>query len=199
MRKKKEADGTHTMGVCNRTESHVWYLGPSCKGCYESAARIGKRKMETALGTAVALDLEDLQEESQEILVEIEEIYAVRWVFERTRDPQPVPLHRPSITCHAPQSHALTCVSDPNLHRMSKIPRERRVRRNPLDAEEKALEYDVYGKFEFDLGSGKMAKPEWGRRWCSMSECAQVSGWVNDLKQFEIDLAAMRVEAEDSY
>ena len=66
--------------MCNRTESHIWYLGPKCKGCYESAARIGKRKMETALGTAVALDLEDLQEESQEILVEIEEIYAVRCV-----------------------------------------------------------------------------------------------------------------------
>jgi hypothetical protein len=82
---------------------------------------------------------------------------------------------------------------------MSKIPRERRVRRNPLDAEEKALEYDVYGKFEFDLGNGKMSKPEWGRRWCSVSECAEVLGWVDDLKQFEIDLAAMRAAAEESY
>ena len=66
-----------------------------CKGCYERENR-GKRKMETALGTAVALDLEELQEERQERLVEIEEIYAVRCV--RARDPQPVPLHRPSIT-----------------------------------------------------------------------------------------------------
>ena len=107
MRKKKEADGTHTMGVCNRTESHVWYLGPSCKGCYESAARNSKRKMETALGTAVALDPEELQEERQEVLVEIEEIYGVRCVRARTRDPQPVPLHRPSIMCHAPCTH--TC------------------------------------------------------------------------------------------
>ena len=46
IRKKKEEDGTHITGVCNRTESHVWYSG-KCKGCYEVAARIGKRKMET--------------------------------------------------------------------------------------------------------------------------------------------------------
>jgi hypothetical protein len=82
---------------------------------------------------------------------------------------------------------------------MSKIPRERRVRRNPLDKEEKELEYDVYGKFEFDLGSGKMAKAEWGRRWCAVGECAGVDGWKNDVKQFEIDLAAMRGEAEEYY
>jgi hypothetical protein len=63
-----------------------------CKGCYESAGRIGKRKMEAALGSAVALDLEDLQEESQEILVEIEEIYAVR--CEQSSNPRP--LARPS-------------------------------------------------------------------------------------------------------
>ena len=43
---------------------------------------------------------------------------------------------------------------------------------------------DVYGKFEFDLGSGKMAKPEWGRRWCSVSECAEVSGWVKRPEAF---------------
>ena len=82
---------------------------------------------------------------------------------------------------------------------MSKIPRERRVRRNPLDAEEKELEYDVYGKYEFELANGKKAKPEWGRRWCAVSECAEVIGWLDDLKQFEIDLAAMRAAAADSY
>ena len=102
MRKKKEADGTRTMGVCNRTESHVWYSG-KCKGCYEVAARIGKRKMETAMGTAVALDPEELQEERQENLVEIEEIYAVRWVFERTRDPSAT---RSPFHSTAPQSRA---------------------------------------------------------------------------------------------
>ena len=89
IRKKKEEDGTHTMGVCNRTESLIWYGGNTkCKGCYESAGRIGKRKMEAALGSAVALDLEDLQEESQEILVEIEEIYAVR--CEQSSNARPV-------------------------------------------------------------------------------------------------------------
>ena len=103
IRKKKEEDGTHIMGVCNRTESHVWYSG-KCKGCYEVAARIGKRKMETAMGTAVALDPEELQEERQEVLVEIEEIYGVWCVRARTRDPQPVPLHRPSIMIHVPRA-----------------------------------------------------------------------------------------------
>jgi hypothetical protein len=101
LRKTKDGEGTQTTGVCNRTESHIWYVGPKCKGCYEAAARIGKRKMETAQGHAVTLDLEELQEERQEILVEIEEIYGVRCVRARTRDPQPVPLHRPLITCHA--------------------------------------------------------------------------------------------------
>jgi hypothetical protein len=103
VKKMKDAEGNPTTGVCNKTEAHVWYAGSTkCKGCYESASRIGKRKMETALGHAVALDLEDLQEESQEILVEIEEIYAVRCDRARTRDRSPsqqVP-PPPSIKCH---------------------------------------------------------------------------------------------------
>jgi hypothetical protein len=82
---------------------------------------------------------------------------------------------------------------------MSRIPRERRVRRNPLEPEEKALEYDVYGKFEFELENGKMSKAEWGRRWCAVVECTQVLGWADDLATFEIELKGMRVEAEETY
>ena len=40
---------------------------------------------------------------------------------------------------------------------------------------------------------------EWGRRWCAVAECAEVAGWKNDVKQFEINLAAMRGEAEEYY
>ena len=99
LKKVKDAEGQVSTRMCNKTEDHVWYAGSTkCKGCYEKANRIGKRKMETALGTAVAMDLEDLQEESQEVLVEIEEIYAVRCDRARTRDPQPVPFHPPSTT-----------------------------------------------------------------------------------------------------
>ena len=89
IKKMKDTEGNPTTGVCNKTEAHIWYAqNTKCKGCYEKAARIGKRKMETAFGTAVALDLEDLQEESQEILVEIEEIYAVR--CEQSSNARPV-------------------------------------------------------------------------------------------------------------
>ena len=80
------------------------------------------------------------------------------------------------------------------------LPRERRQRRNPLDKEEKALEYDVYGKFEFErLGTGNKSKPEWGRRWCPVVECAEVAGWEADLAGFEEELTEMREEAEETY
>ena len=90
LKKVKDAEGNVSTRVCNKTQDHVWYAeSTKCKGCYEKSYRIGKRKMETALGTAVAMDLEDLQEEMQEMLVEIEEIYGVRCDRARTRDPQP--------------------------------------------------------------------------------------------------------------
>ena len=82
---------------------------------------------------------------------------------------------------------------------MSKIPRTRRERRNPLDQEEKALDYDVYGKFEYELGNGKKSKPEWGRRWCAVVECAEVLGWEADVAFFEEELKEMREEAEATY
>ena len=88
LKKVKDADGNPTSRVCNKTSAHIWYgQNTTCKGCYEKANRLGKRKMETALGTALAMDLEDVQEESQEILVEIEEIYGVRCGRARTRGP----------------------------------------------------------------------------------------------------------------
>ena len=82
---------------------------------------------------------------------------------------------------------------------MSKISREPRERRNPLDKEEKALDYDVYGKFEYELGNGKKSKPEWGRRWCAVVECAGVLGWEEELAGFEEELKEMREEAEGTY
>ena len=102
MRKKKDADGTHTMGVCNRTESHVWYSG-KCKGCYEVAARLGKRKMETALGTAVAVDMEDLQEESKGVLVKIEDIYGVRYGQSSNARPSARPVPPPPRSSAVPR------------------------------------------------------------------------------------------------
>ena len=102
MRKKKEADGTRTMGVCNRTESHVWYSG-KCKGCYEKAARLGKRKMETALGTAVAVDMEDLQEESKGVLVKIKDIYGVRCGQSSNASPSARPVPPPPRSSAVPR------------------------------------------------------------------------------------------------
>ena len=61
------------------------------------AARLGKRKMETALGTAVAVDMEDLQEESKGVLVKIKDIYGVRCGQSSNASPsaRPVPLLTP--------------------------------------------------------------------------------------------------------
>ena len=89
-------------------------------------------------------------------------------------------------------SFYLTC-------RFSKIPRERRQRRNALEEEEMELEYDVYGKFEFELPSGKKAKAEWGRRWCTVPEIAEVDGWEDHLKTFEGELKAKREEAVSEF
>ena len=101
-RKKKEADGTYTTGVCGRTEAHIWYSG-KCKGCYEKAARLGKRKMETALGTAVAVDMEDLQEESKGVLVKIEDIYGVRYGQSSNARPSARPVPPPPRSSAVPR------------------------------------------------------------------------------------------------
>ena len=53
-----------------------------------------------------------------------------------------------------------------------------------------SYEYDVYGKFEFELENGKKSKAEWGRRWCAVMDCSQVLGWADDLATFEIELNA---------
>ena len=83
--------------------------------------------------------------------------------------------------------------------RFSRIPRERRERRDALEEEEKSLEYDVYGKFEFDRGNGKKSKAEWGRRWCPVNECSEVEDWEDYLKAYEIQLRAAREEAQETY
>ena len=61
------------------------------------------------------------------------------------------------------------------------------------------LEYDVYGKFEFEREDGKKSKPEWGRRWCPVSECALVEDWADNLKTFEGQLKAKRMAAEAEF
>ena len=91
---KDRETGAVSTAVCGKTQDHLWYAGPVCKGCYESNMR-KKRKGAEAVATGVAVDLEAVQEESQETLVEIEEIYGSRCARARTRDPQPSP-PRPS-------------------------------------------------------------------------------------------------------
>ena len=83
---KKDKD-TGSMITCGKVRDHVWYSGPVCKGCYEVASR-KKQKVGSSTATGVVVDLEDLQEESQETLVEIDEIYASRCIRARTREPQ---------------------------------------------------------------------------------------------------------------
>ena len=61
------------------------------------------------------------------------------------------------------------------------------------------LEYDVYGKFEFEREDGKKSKPEWGRRWCPVSECALVEDWADNVKTFELQLKAKRIAAEAEF
>ena len=100
IKKMKDTEGNPTTGVCNKTEAHIWYAqNTKCKGCYEKAARIGKRKMETALGTAVALDLEDLQEEKEGVLVKIEDIYGVRCGQSSNARPAARPVPPPPRSC----------------------------------------------------------------------------------------------------
>ena len=96
----KKDKATGNMNMCGKMRDHLFYAGPICKGCYESASR--KKQKESGVATGIAVDLEDLQEESQEKLVEIEEIrLTVRQGSNarptaRTRDPQPNPT-QPSV------------------------------------------------------------------------------------------------------
>ena len=104
IKKMKDSEGNPTTGVCNKTQAHVWYgQKTKCKGCYEVAARLGKRKMETALGTAVAVDLEDLQDESQGVLVKIEDIYGVRYGQSSNARPSARPVPPPPRSSAVPR------------------------------------------------------------------------------------------------
>ena len=197
--KKDKSSGN--MMVCGKVQDHLWYAGPTCKGCYEKGQRSKKRNSEQ-MATGVPIDMEAVQEESQETLVEIEEIYAARCVARAFSNrgiklsplqPQPT-RHTILPDCAVALTHSfdLTC-------RLSKIPRERRERRNALEENEKELEYNVYGKFEFELPSGKKAKAEWGRRWCTVMELAEVDGWADDVKTFEAELKAKGEEARAEF
>ena len=179
------------MVLCGKTSDHIWYAGPTCKGCYEKKNR--KRKGAEGVATGIPIDPESLQEESQETLVEIEAIYASRCAGPEHPSPwPPVPC---CLVPNLPLSHS----HDPILHRFGKIPLDRRERRNPIEEEEEELMYDVYGKFEYERENGKMAKAEWGRRWCGVGECAEVEDWQDQLKTFEIKLRAKCEDAEQTY
>ena len=68
--------------------------------------------METALGTAVALDLEDMQEEKEGVLVKIEDIYGVRCGQSSNARPaaRPVPSPLDYVPLRAPlSSYTHTC------------------------------------------------------------------------------------------
>ena len=117
------------------------------------------------------------------------------------------PMHAPSSAEH-PLLHSLpelsiaahlTHVCGLNPCRLSKIPREQRERRDALEEDEQALEYDVYGKFEYERENGKRAKAEWGRRWCPANKCAKTEDWEDKVKVFEMQLAQKRTEAVETY
>ena len=70
LKKDKE---TGNMVTCGKVQHHLWYAGPTCKGCYEAASRKKQKVEPFGMATGVAIDPEVMQEESQETLVEIEE------------------------------------------------------------------------------------------------------------------------------
>jgi hypothetical protein len=83
--------------------------------------------------------------------------------------------------------------------RFATIPPERRERRTPLEAPDKVLEYDIYGQYQYMRDDGRLAREEWGRRWCQVEECAEVEGWVEKLKAYELELKELREEAEQTH
>ena len=79
MKKDKEATAAQTllaavMVACGNTDSHAWYAGPLCKGCYERD--LTKKRKQTSAMNGVPMDAQS--EEMQETLVAIEEVYASR-------------------------------------------------------------------------------------------------------------------------
>ena len=104
----KKERGSFVTQICGKTRDHLWYAGPTCKGCYERSNR--KRKTE-GVATGVAMDLEELQEESQETLVEIEEVYGVRCMPRPCPFPSSTPILssilslRLALPAHLTQTH----------------------------------------------------------------------------------------------
>ena len=83
--------------------------------------------------------------------------------------------------------------------RFATIPPERRERRTPLEASDKVLEYDIYGQYQFKREDGRLAREEWGRRWCQVTECADVEGWKEKVTAYEVELKELREEAEETF
>ena len=106
---KDRETGAVSTAVCGKTQDHLWYAGPVCKACYEVSAR-RKRKAD-GMTTGVAVDLEVVQEESQETLVEIEEIYGSRCArAQTTHNPAPAQ-PRPAPWIFPRPTTSLTCAS----------------------------------------------------------------------------------------
>ena len=85
LKKVKDDEGNVSTAACNKISDHIWYAGPACKNCYECSLR-KKRKLE-GVATGGIIDMEAVQEEMQETLVEIEEIYGSRCASARTPYP----------------------------------------------------------------------------------------------------------------
>ena len=198
---KKPARGSGpgaALVLCGKTSDHLWYAGPTCKGCYEKKNR--KRKGAEGVATGIPIDPESLQEESQETLVEIEAVYASRCAPRACCTGLEHPSPWPPVPCCPVPNVPLSHPHDPRtLRRFSKVPLDRRERRNPIEEDEEELMYDVYGKFEYERENGKMAKAEWGRRWCGVYECAEVDDWKDKLEAYEVKLKAKREETEQTY
>ena len=93
----KEKGNPGKLIPCGKVQDHAFYAGPTCKSCYERINRKKNKRKVPDTATGVPIDPEDMQEEQSEILVEIDEIYAVRCARPRVELEHP-----PLRTKHCP-------------------------------------------------------------------------------------------------
>ena len=73
------------------------------------------------------------------------------------------------------------------------MPRTSRGRSNPVA--EKELEYEIYGWFRFEDDAEDVKRL--GRQWVPVAMLAErVEDWEDQLKEFEEELASLRMAAE---
>ena len=169
---------------CGKTEAHLWYAGPTCKSCYE------KKKRKRSGSADVPCPDEDDQP-AGDTLLEIIKIYQIR------RAPWPCPL--------LPISHLLTaCVpfcAVPNARalcaRIAARPSGVINRSNPVAIGDEALEYDVYGWFNFD-GVDAEGVRRLGRQWVPVEAIAAVSEWSEKEDEFDARVRELRAPFADA-